>query len=664
MLPRINPRGTSFKGITAYLLYGKIGEENPARVEWSMTGNLYTNDIEKAAKVMSFTAMNAEDIKREAGGSLAGAKSEGKPVYHQSLSWRVGDEPSEQHMKETALDYLDKRGLSNHEHYIVAHNDTDHKHLHMVVNLVDHETGKTIKLGRDKMAAQEWALAYEQKYGIQCELREKNAAKRERGEAIKHQDQKQDYSGKITRAYYASDNGQSFINALSMEGLQLAKARRGNNFVIVDGKGDIQKFARQLAIDEKGKAKTAAIQHLLKDIDHEKLKDASELSKQIKHDLEQNKVSIDREAEEVKQQNALLDAAEKYAQDQIKLDQKIEVESLKILNEKRGELFKQAKNDWREIKAVHAEERRDTRKELSELNELRLKEHNARWTAIIEADKHQQTVLQSELAKAGLAGIYFRLRYGKETQQEIENLGKNIANSQMRLDSGVIGKTGQDMMALKGLHAEQRQALKNRIDEQLKSAPEAARQEAEKKLLPQDTAEQKGDLIETFNKTHLAGDTMINDGNDSPSRKKWENIANFSEAETDAARAQQLNISVEALAKQDEAHRQALEDASKVTVNPISDEQIKDDLEHLKTLEKSRYHSDPDTSSPWLTAEQIAENVQAQAAFKPASNNDESFTDELKPEFKERLDAFNEKSKVEPEEENQSQGRGQSPDLD
>ncbi len=46
--------------------------------------------------------------------------------------------------------------------------------------------------------------------------------------------------------------------------------------------------------------------------------------------------------------------------------------------------------------------------------------------------------------------------------------------------------------------------------------------------------------------------------NDLPSKNKWETHAAMKRAQTDVARAQQQNISVEQLAAQDEAHRQSL----------------------------------------------------------------------------------------------------------
>jgi len=279
LIPKINKRGSSFKGIASYLLYGDLDNVNAARVSWSMTGNLYTNDIETAAKVMAWTVNHSDDLKRISGGSFSGRKSSGKPVYHHSLSWAIGEEPDEAHQKEAALSYIDHMGLSGYEYFIVGHNDTDHVHLHIVANLVHQDTGITKELGLDKRRAQEWALDYERENGIHCEQREINASKREGGEYVKHQDTKQDYSELVTRCYESSDSGVCFVHALEEEGLYLGRARRGSGFVIVDSNGGVQKLARQLDIDQKGKAKSRAINDKLGSLD---VPDGDELSAQLK----------------------------------------------------------------------------------------------------------------------------------------------------------------------------------------------------------------------------------------------------------------------------------------------------------------------------------------------------------------------------------------------
>jgi len=317
LVPKINHRGHSFKGVTAYLMHDKDSQTSE-RIAWSETGNMHTNNIEKAALVMAYTDKNADLLKRDFSNRTAGRKANAGNVYHYSLSWAHTEKPDRDHQRNQALATLERLGLENHQYYMVSHSDTDHGHVHIVANLTHPETGKIHAPSFDKRTLQAWALEYELEHGIHCKKREENAAKRTRGEDIKHQDKKQDYSRKVTRAYYASDSGKAFIHALKEEGLALAKARRGHSFVIVDDKGDIQKLARQLDIEAKGKLKTAAIKSKLSDIERETLKNADELSREIKEAFK----PYDRDAEEIKQQKSLADAAEKSAEKKIEAQDK------------------------------------------------------------------------------------------------------------------------------------------------------------------------------------------------------------------------------------------------------------------------------------------------------------------------------------------------------
>lgn len=68
MIPKLNPKGHSFKGVTAYLMHD-VGETDKAdRVAFTHTRNLGTDDPEIGARIMAAHVMQAEELKREAGG--------------------------------------------------------------------------------------------------------------------------------------------------------------------------------------------------------------------------------------------------------------------------------------------------------------------------------------------------------------------------------------------------------------------------------------------------------------------------------------------------------------------------------------------------------------------------------------------------------------------
>lgn len=114
-------RGSGFIGLQSYLLSGKNRDEED-RVGWIATRNLASSDPEIAAVLMRDTAAESRKVK--------------KPVYHLSLNLapeeRLGREELLQVVERTLRDI----GLEEHEALIVAHRDTPHQHVHVMVNRV------------------------------------------------------------------------------------------------------------------------------------------------------------------------------------------------------------------------------------------------------------------------------------------------------------------------------------------------------------------------------------------------------------------------------------------------------------------------------------------------------------------------------------------------
>ena len=73
MVPRITSKGRSFKGAAAYFLHDLGKAESSERVMFTETVNMLTNDPERAAKVMAWTAEHANELKQVAGVVSTGA---------------------------------------------------------------------------------------------------------------------------------------------------------------------------------------------------------------------------------------------------------------------------------------------------------------------------------------------------------------------------------------------------------------------------------------------------------------------------------------------------------------------------------------------------------------------------------------------------------------
>lgn len=185
MVPRITSKGKSFKGAGAYFLHDLGKAQTSERVAFTHTVNMLTDDPEKALKVMAWTAEHATELKQVSGQKLTGRKAE-NPVYNYVLAWAPDQNPDPAHMTEFGLRSLKALGLEEHEAIFIAHNDTDHLHLHVIANRVHPETRIMAKMSKDQLALSRLAQAYEEETGqVYCTVRVANNEERSRGALVK-----------------------------------------------------------------------------------------------------------------------------------------------------------------------------------------------------------------------------------------------------------------------------------------------------------------------------------------------------------------------------------------------------------------------------------------------------------------------------------------------
>lgn len=90
-----------------------------------------------------------------------------KPVAHISLDFSAQDMEilTNQKMVEIAGEYLQKMGYGNTQVLIVRHNDTDHPHLHMVLNRIDYD-GKRISDQNERIRSTKVCKELTVKHGL------------------------------------------------------------------------------------------------------------------------------------------------------------------------------------------------------------------------------------------------------------------------------------------------------------------------------------------------------------------------------------------------------------------------------------------------------------------------------------------------------------------
>ncbi len=185
--------GKSFKGTAMYLLHDADHASTDERVAWTETQNLATDDPELAWRMMAATAMDAPNIQRAHHEATEGAdvpfraaKRSFNHVFHYSLSWRGEDEAltvTREDMVASARASLKELGGAELQALIICHNDTEQPHVHVMVNRVHPETGRTIAVDSNaKRALSRWARGFEKDRDmIVCPERERRALLREAG---------------------------------------------------------------------------------------------------------------------------------------------------------------------------------------------------------------------------------------------------------------------------------------------------------------------------------------------------------------------------------------------------------------------------------------------------------------------------------------------------
>lgn len=125
--------GADFLGAICYGAGLRVnGKEIEGKSELLLTHNLVSDDPKGMAL----------EMQREA--EFGRCK---KPVWHTSLSWKPGEDPSKEQMIEAANRYCTKMGADPKDHQIVVyqHHDKPHKHIHIYINRVPTDGSKALE---------------------------------------------------------------------------------------------------------------------------------------------------------------------------------------------------------------------------------------------------------------------------------------------------------------------------------------------------------------------------------------------------------------------------------------------------------------------------------------------------------------------------------------
>ena len=174
----IQPGSASFADTVRYLVHGagrndsSFAPTTTARVAfWGML-NLPACSLADAARIMTTTVRDAEDLKVLAGIKTCHGGTLLKPVHHYCCAWALGERPRRAEVWEVVRGSLAAQGLAEHQSLFVYHADTAHRHVHVVVNRVHGWTGLTETVSLKARVLSRWARSHEEKSGaIRCPAR-------------------------------------------------------------------------------------------------------------------------------------------------------------------------------------------------------------------------------------------------------------------------------------------------------------------------------------------------------------------------------------------------------------------------------------------------------------------------------------------------------------
>ncbi|KAA6309060.1 hypothetical protein EZS27_039380, partial [termite gut metagenome] len=152
-------QGRGFRGVVGYVL-----DKNKAQL-------LYAEGVrlkDKDSITYSFITQNKMNPKIV------------KPVAHISLDFSMQDKErlTDKVMVGIALEYMQKMGYGNTQYIIARHHDTDHPHVHLVINRIDND-GKRITDKNERFRSTKVCMELTKKYGLYIASGKENV-KRER----------------------------------------------------------------------------------------------------------------------------------------------------------------------------------------------------------------------------------------------------------------------------------------------------------------------------------------------------------------------------------------------------------------------------------------------------------------------------------------------------
>jgi len=215
--------GKSFKGCIAYCLEDKkLKHSQEIAFEHRAEVILYNRCFgEKKELIEQFNDQRSLNRKLE------------KPVMHIALSLAPGERLEREKLIELVQDCARSLGFENNLYLAVSHFDTNHQHVHLVVNRINGE-GKTLSDSNNYKKIAAYCRQMELKYDLRQVLSPGRFLSKEQRLIPRHDRRKDNLKENVRRCLYSSKNYQEFQTKMKEKGYQIIKGR-GISFL--DDKG-------------------------------------------------------------------------------------------------------------------------------------------------------------------------------------------------------------------------------------------------------------------------------------------------------------------------------------------------------------------------------------------------------------------------------------------
>ena len=119
--------------------------------------------------VNNFSVEDAAEIKEIESTQAQNTRAKGDKTYHLIISFREGEQPDPEQLKDIEESLCKAIGLGKHQRMSAVHTDTDNLHVHVAINKIHPETFKMIEPYYDQYKMGEVCQALEVKHGLQVD---------------------------------------------------------------------------------------------------------------------------------------------------------------------------------------------------------------------------------------------------------------------------------------------------------------------------------------------------------------------------------------------------------------------------------------------------------------------------------------------------------------